>query len=109
MLPIENSQRWTELMPLVYWELWLARSLVQASRLPWDRKPRKTPTPGQERYSIGALLARIGTPARAPKPRGKSPGRQKGERPKLHPRYPVIKKTATKDKKRPKRKAASPK
>lgn len=109
MLPLENSQRWTDLMTLVYWELWVARSLVQLSRLPWDRKPRKTPTPGQVRYNIGGLLARMGTPAHVPKPRGKSPGRQKGERPDPHPRYAVVKKTSKKGKKRTKRKTASPK
>ena len=94
---LEASQRWTDLVTLVYWELWIARSLVQGSRLPWDRTPRKTLTPGQVRHQLGGLLARIGTPARVPKPRGKSPGRRKGKRPTPRPRHPVVKKTTKPD------------
>jgi len=98
---LDSSQRWTEVVTLVYWELWIARSLVQGSKLPWDRKPRKRLTPGQVRHQIGGLLAQIGTPARVPNPRGKSPGRRKGERPKPRARYPVVKKTKPRRKKRP--------
>ena len=98
---LEASQRWTDLVSLVYWELWIARGLVQGSKLPWDRNPRKRLTPGQVRHQIGGLLARIGTPASVPKPRGKSPGRRKGERPKPRPRHPVVKKSKTPGKKRP--------
>ena len=97
---LDASQRWTELVTLVSWELWIARSLVQGSKLPWDRTPSKRLTPGQVRHQIGGLLARIGTPARVPNPRGKSPGRRKGERPKPRPRHPVVKKTKPPGKKR---------
>ncbi len=90
---LDASQRWTEVVTLVYWEGWLARSLVQGARLPWDRNPRKPLTPGQVRHQLGGLLARIGTPASVPKPRGNSPGRRKGERPKPRPRHPVVKKS----------------
>lgn len=96
VLGLEACQRWTDLGIVGYWELWIARSLVQDARLPWDRKPRKSLTPGQVRHSIGGLLARIGTPARVPKPRGKSPGRRRGERPDPHPRHPVVKKSKKK-------------
>jgi hypothetical protein len=100
LIDLEASQRWTDLLIGVYWELWIARSLVQDVRLPWDRTPRKTLTPGQVRRAMGGLLARIGTPAGMPKPRGKSPGRRKGERPDPHLRYPVVKKTPSTGKKR---------
>ena len=105
---LDACQRWTEVVTLVYWELWLARSLVQGSKLPWDRKPRKIPTPGQVRHQIGGLLARMGTPARVPKPRGKSPGRLKGERPKPRPRHPVVKKTTKTGKNRPQSSSKKP-
>ena len=98
---LDACQRWTELGTLGYWELWLARDLVQGSRLPWDQNPRKQLTPGQVRRQIGGLLAKIGTPASVPNPRGKSPGRRKGERPKPRARYPVVKKPKPKRKKRP--------
>lgn len=95
------SQRWTEVVTFVYWELWIARGLVQGSKLPWDRTPRKSLSPGQVRHLLGGLLARIGTPAREPNPRGKSSGRRTGERPKPRPRHPVVKKTKPPGKKRP--------
>jgi len=98
---LDASQRWTELVTLVYWEVWIARGLVQGNKLPWDRNPRKRLTPGQVRHQSGGLLARIGTPAKVPKPRGKSPGRHKGERPKARPRHPVVKKAKPTGKKRP--------
>jgi hypothetical protein len=98
---LDASQRWTDLATLVSWEGWIARELVQGARLPWDRTPRKTLTPGQVRHQLGGLLARIGTPARVPKPRGKSPGRRTGERPNPRPRHPVVKKTKSPGKKRP--------
>jgi len=100
---VDASQRWTDLATLVYWEGWIARELVQGAPLPWDRAPRKRLSPGQVRHLSGGLLARIGTPAREPKPRGKSPGRRKGERPPPRPRHPVVKKTKGTGKKRPQR------
>jgi hypothetical protein len=39
-----------------------------------------------------ALLAQLGTPAAAPKPRGKSPGRQVGQTQTARPRFSVVKK-----------------
>ena len=78
---LDASQRWTDLSTLVYWELWIARELVQGVRLPWDRTSRKHLTPGQVRHQLGGLWARMGMPVRVPKPRGKSPGRRKGSVP----------------------------
>jgi hypothetical protein len=48
---------------------------------------------------MGGVLAVIGTPARAPKPRGKSPGWQKGKKRTKRPRYPVVKKGFSRSKK----------
>jgi hypothetical protein len=81
-------------MPLLTWQLWLAREIVQDSPLPWQKKSHFFAylTPGRVAQSIGAVLAVIGSPALAPKPRGKSPGWPQGKKrtPKL--RYPVVKK-----------------
>jgi len=30
-----QCQRWSDLMPLMTWQLWLARDIVKESRLPW--------------------------------------------------------------------------
>jgi hypothetical protein len=32
----EQSERWSDLMPLMSWQLWLARDLVIENRLPWQ-------------------------------------------------------------------------
>jgi len=60
-------------MPLMTWELWLAREVVADNPLPWQKSMVKL-TPGRVAQSIGGVLAAIGTPACVPKTRGKSPG-----------------------------------
>jgi hypothetical protein len=64
----EQAQRWSDLMPLISWQLWLARSIVTDSPLPWH-KPLPQLSPGRVANSFAPVLAVIGTPAVAPKPR----------------------------------------
>jgi hypothetical protein len=82
----QAADRWTWLIAGACWQLWLARSLVGEVRLPWEH-PRADglATPGQVQRRFTGILLRVGTPARAPHPRGKSPGRRMGE----HPRPPL--------------------
>ncbi len=96
----EQGQRWSALMPLMTWQLWLAREIVTDQPLPWQ-KPVKAAslTPGRVAQAFGGVLAVIGTPARAPKPRGKSPGWQKGKKRTKRTRYPVVKKGFSRGKK----------
>lgn len=76
------AARWTQLLAAGLWQLWLARGLVADTRLPWERPlPPDRLTPGRARRGFGDFLASLGTPARPPKPRGKSPGRRLGDRP----------------------------
>jgi DDE superfamily endonuclease len=95
----EQFERWTQIVAIVQNHLVLARPFVQAVRQPWERGQRAV-TPQQVRRGIAAFLPRLGTPARPPQARGKSPGRS------LHavitpaPRYPVVKKAESKPKKR---------
>ena len=99
---LEASERWTMLVTLAQWLLFLARGLVQDQPLPWQA-PQRAPTPGRVQQGLGALFAQIGTPAAPPKPRGKPPGWPKG-RVRTHPeRQAVVKKTtrAVKKKKKP--------
>ncbi len=35
----ELAERWSDLMPLLSWQLWLAREIVEDNPLPWQ-KPR---------------------------------------------------------------------
>jgi hypothetical protein len=89
------ADRWSWLLVLVGWQLWLARRLIADQRLPWERpRPVDELTPGRVRRGMGGLLVRVGTPARAVRPRGKSPGRQPGQRPKPRIRYPTVTRAA---------------
>jgi hypothetical protein len=73
----EQAERWSDLMPLLSWELWLARSWVQDRPLPWQ-KPLPRLSPGRVCQGLGALLPLLGTPAQVCKPRGVAPGWLKG-------------------------------
>ena len=87
----EQCDRWSDLMPLLTWQLWLARDLVRDYHLPWQ-KPVTNLTPGRAAQSIFPLLVKIGTPAAAPKRRGKSPGWPIGLPRTPKTRYPLVKK-----------------
>ncbi|ABW32257.1 conserved hypothetical protein (plasmid) [Acaryochloris marina MBIC11017] len=92
---IEQMEAWSDLMPLLTWQLWLARSLVEDTPLPWQKKVDSL-SPGRVADSITALLARIGSPAPDPKPRGKSPGWTTGRKRTPRPRYPTVRERASK-------------
>jgi hypothetical protein len=89
------ADRWTWLLALALWQLWLARPLVADRRLPWERAGPPAPlSPGRVRRAFPGLLPGLGGPARPPKPRGKSPGRRPGERPGPRTRHPVARRSA---------------
>ena len=88
-----QGEVWSELMPLVMWELWLSKGVVADDRLPWQKaQPAGKLTPGRVAAGMWAVIARIGTPTRMPKPRGKSPGWPKGKARRPRERAPVLKK-----------------
>lgn len=84
-------------MPLLTWQLWLARPEVQDSPLPWQRSCL-TLSPGRVANAFAAVLAVIGTPAPDPKPRGKSPGWTPGQPRVRRVRYPTVRKRFRKPK-----------
>ena len=97
----EASDRWTMLVSLAQWTMYLARPVVEDSPLPWQ-KAQSDLTPGRVQQGLGAVFTQIGTPAGPPKTRGKSPGWPKG-RPRDRPvRYPVVRKGPKRPKSRPK-------
>jgi hypothetical protein len=98
----EQFERWSLVVAIVQNQLVLARQLGQAELRPWESAHR-APTPQQVRRAMGRIVAQLGTPAKAPKPRGKSPGRQKGALIKAAPRHRVVYKTKPKSKKGQKR------
>jgi hypothetical protein len=91
----EQCDRWSDLMPLMSWELWLARDIVNDNPLPWQ-KPITKLTPGRVAQAMGGILARISTPSVEPKPRGKSPGWKTGHSRQRRIRYPIVKKGTAK-------------
>ena len=97
----DAGDRWTTLVTLAQWELFLARSLVTDAPLPWQ-KPRSLPTPSRVQRRLGSLFVEIGSPTRMPQTRGKSPGWQKGMQRQRPERYRVVKKTTKKPPKRSK-------
>jgi DDE superfamily endonuclease len=88
----EQFERWTHIVALAHNHLVLARDLVEPELRPWENKQRQ-PSPQQVRRGMHKLLARLGTPARPPHPRGKSKGRSMGATIKKAERFPVIRKT----------------
>jgi hypothetical protein len=91
----EQADRWTWLVLAAFTQLRLARACVADLRLPWERRydPGRL-TPIRVHRVVSVLLAQLGTPAKPPKPCGRSPGRPKGRLSGRAERYPAIKKTA---------------
>jgi hypothetical protein len=71
--------RWTWVILAAYTQLRLARGLIADRCLPWERRrPPEQLTPWRGLRGFGDLALLLGTPASAPKPCGRSPGRPKG-------------------------------
>ncbi len=54
-------------MPLMTWELWLARDIVIDNPLPWHKQMTLL-TPGRVAQAMPGILLRVSTPAKPPKP-----------------------------------------
>ncbi|MDP9379726.1 MAG: hypothetical protein M3Q29_06170, partial [Chloroflexota bacterium] len=91
----EQADRWTWLVVAAYTQLRLARTYVEDLRLPWERRyDTGRLTPIRVHRTVSALLAHLGTPAKPPKPCGRSPGRPKGRLSGKAKRYPALKRNA---------------
>jgi hypothetical protein len=91
----EQADRWTWLVLAAYAQLRLSRGVVEDRRLPWERPLlAQKLSPTRVLRSFATLLPLVGTPAQAPKPRGRSPGRPKGSFSGRAKRYPVTRKAA---------------
>jgi hypothetical protein len=88
------ADRWTWLLILAYTPLRLARDAVADVRLPWQPPlPPEHRTPARVRRGFSHLLLHLGSPASAPQPCGRSPGRPKGKRSPPARRFPAVKLT----------------
>jgi hypothetical protein len=75
----EQADRWSWLIVAAYTQLRLARERVADLRLPLERRyDAGRLTPVRVHRVVSSLLVELGTPAKAPKPCGRSPGRPKG-------------------------------
>jgi hypothetical protein len=88
----EQGERWSDLMPLITWELWLARPIGIDKPLPWQ-KVQKEMTPGRVCQGMCNIFAEISTPTKMPKCRGKAPGWTKGRLRRRRTRFDVVKKS----------------
>ena len=82
-------ERWSWLVAVAHNLLVLSREVAGVAFRPWENRQRD-PTLQQVRRGMGKLLQQLGTPARAPQPRGKSPGRAKGVTVGNANRFPVV-------------------
>ena len=88
-----QAERWTWLVLAAYTQLRLARPVVADQRLAWERpRPPGQLSPYRVRRGFPRLLCVLGSPAAAPKPSGRSPGRPKDRRSGPALRRPAIKK-----------------
>jgi hypothetical protein len=87
----EQFELWSHLVAITHNHLLLASPLVEAELRPWESK--QSPVSLQQvRRGLNKLLARLGTPARPPKPRGKSFGRARGAKLPKRTRFAVVRK-----------------
>ena len=91
------ADRWTWLVLACCAQLYLARPLAAAVRLPWQRpQAAAAMTPGQVRAGFRHARQAAGTPARTAKPAKPGPGRPKGSKNKNKaPAQPVGKRKLT--------------
>jgi hypothetical protein len=93
----ERCDRWTMLVNVAQWQLFLARDLVTDNPLPWQPAQEQL-TPERVLQGLGGLFRQIDTPAVPPQTRGKSPGWPKGRSRTRPERHPVVKKAKKKAK-----------
>jgi hypothetical protein len=90
----EQADRWSWLVVAAYTQLRLARAHAADLRLPWERRyDAGRLTPVRVHRAVSSLLAQMGTPAKPPKPCGRSPGRPKGSLSGRTKRCPALKKS----------------
>ena len=84
----QRCDRWSQLIDLVYWQLYLARDIVADQPRPWQSSLDLL-TPGRVLQGFSQLFPQLNSPAPLPQCRGKSPGwvkgRQRSKRPKRKP------------------------
>ena len=88
----QHEENYVVLVRLAYLLLFVARNIAQHLPRPWERAKKSTgpASPTMVQRDLGRILALTGTPACAPKPRGKSKGRALGAAPGRRTRHKVV-------------------
>jgi len=89
----QRCDRWSQLVDLAYWQLYLARDIVADQPRPWQPSLESL-TPGRVLQGFSQLLSRLKSPAPLPKRRGKSPGWVKGKRRRKRPKRKPVKRSS---------------
>lgn len=93
---VQHEENWCQIVTLAYVQLWLAHPLTTLMPRPWERYLDKYKTslasPTDVLRDFHRIISTIEPSREMPKPRGKSPGREKGEQPKRREKQKVIKK-----------------
>jgi hypothetical protein len=88
----EAGDRWSYLVCIAFWQLYLARPVVQDLPLPWQPKQLNL-TPARVQQGMADIFAQIGRPTRPVQTRGNSPGWPKGKPRQRRERCKVVKKS----------------
>jgi len=97
----EAGDRWSVIVSLAMWLLFLARQVVVDQPRVWQ-KAQSQLTPARVQQGWVALFCTIGSPVSVPKTRGKSPGWPKGKPRQRRERHRVVRKTTKKARASPK-------
>jgi hypothetical protein len=89
-----HEEHWWKLVHLAYLQLWVAKEYASCQPHPWQRYlpqvKEKHLSPTMVQRSFERIIRQFGTPAQDPKPRGKSPGRSKGQVPGLRKAQEIL-------------------
>jgi hypothetical protein len=100
---VTQEENWVQFSWLAYVQLWVARLLTNRLPYPWQRylptEQQRQVTPSLVQRDVARMIQQIGTPAKAVKPRGNSPGRPVGTTLDPRPRRPIIKRGPARRKK----------
>lgn len=91
----EQFELWTALVSMVHDQLIVAEGLGLAVLRPWESSHREV-SPQQVRRGLGAIMDKLGSPARPCQSRGKGLGRSFGAKVEPALRYKVVKKSRKK-------------
>jgi len=97
-----HEENWWQIVNLAYVQLYLSRELATALPYPWERylpeyanKKTKDASATQTLRNFPRIVEEIGTPAKAPKRRGISLGRQPGDCPSPREKADIVYKQTT--------------